>query len=197
MSKRDNERNKQETTGPWYHMFTKGDPEYDRYMDEEWGFEVHDDRKLFEMLILEGAQAGLSWKTVLMKREAYRKAFHGFDISRVAEMSEAEQAKLLEEGSGIIRNRLKVKSAVSNAKAALKIQEEEGSLDKFLWSFIPGGKPLLNRRKEFVTETEEARQMSAELKKRGMNFVGPTIIYAFMQACGMVVDHPMGSPEWE
>jgi 3-methyladenine DNA glycosylase Tag len=101
-----------------------------RYMAEEWGFEVHDDRKLFEMLILEGAQAGLSWKTILMKRDAYRAAFHNFDISKVAAMTEKEQAKLLEEGSGIVRNRLKVKSTVANAKAALKIQEEEGSLDK-------------------------------------------------------------------
>eukprot|EP00288_Rhodomonas_lens_P012323 CAMPEP_0177746388 /NCGR_PEP_ID=MMETSP0484_2-20121128/30835_1 /TAXON_ID=354590 /ORGANISM="Rhodomonas lens, Strain RHODO" /LENGTH=187 /DNA_ID=CAMNT_0019261119 /DNA_START=152 /DNA_END=711 /DNA_ORIENTATION=+ len=167
---------------PWYHMFTKGDPEYDKYMAEEWGFEVHEDRKLFEMLILEGAQAGLSWQTILKKREGYRAAFHNFDIKRVAAMTE--------EGSGIVRNRLKVKSAVANAKVALQIQEEEGSLDKFLWSFV-GGTPLLNTRKTMVAETEESQAMSKALKQRGMNFVGPTILYAFMQACGMVVDHPL------
>lgn len=160
------------------------------YHDREWGVPVHDDRTLFEFLILEGAQAGLNWLTVLRKRESYREAFAGFDPEQVACFSEAAQAKLLH-NPGIIRNRLKVASAVGNAKAALALQKEFGSLDAYLWGFVDG-KPIRNAWKdvsEIPTTTEESDRMSKELKKRGFRFVGSTICYAFMQAVGMVNDH--------
>lgn len=159
------------------------------YHDAEWGVPVHDDQKLFEFLILEGAQAGLSWDTILRKREAYRKAFANFDPKKVAKFDEAKLAKLLT-NDGIIRNRLKVASAVSNAKAFLKIQKEFGSFDKYIWSFV-GGKPIVNKLKggDVPAKTDISDAMSKDLKKRGFSFVGSTIMYAFMQATGMVNDH--------
>ena len=160
------------------------------YHDKEWGVPVHDDRTFFEFLILEGAQAGLSWDTILRKRDAYRKAFDNFEPAKVARYSEAKMAKLLL-NEGIIRNRLKIKSAVENAKAFIKVQKEFGSFDKYIWSFV-GGKPLNNKiksRNDVPAKTEISDAISKDLKKRGFNFVGSTIMYAFMQATGMVNDH--------
>ena len=159
------------------------------YHDTEWGVPVHDDRALFEFLILEGAQAGLSWDTDLKKREAYRKAFDNFDPAKVARYTDAKCAKLLT-NEGIIRNRLKVASAVANANAFLKVQQEFGSFDKYIWEFV-GGKPLVNKLKggDVPATTDISDAISKDLKKRGFNFVGSTIIYAFMQATGMVNDH--------
>lgn len=160
------------------------------YHDTEWGVPLHDDRGLFEFLILEGAQAGLSWDTILAKRENYRKAFDNFDAARVARYSETKCAKLLL-NDGIIRNRLKVASAVSNAKAFLKVQKEFGSFDTYIWEFV-GGKPIVNKVKsisDVAARTEISDAISKDLKKRGFNFVGSTIMYAFMQATGMVNDH--------
>ena len=168
----------------------EGDPLYVAYHDEEWGVPSHDDRYLFEMLVLEGAQAGLSWSTILRKREGYREAFAGFDPAAVARFGERDVGRLLGD-SGIVRNRLKVESAIANARATLAVQEELGSLDAFLWSFV-GGEPRVNRWRslgEIPAETEESRAMSKELKHRGFRFVGPTICYAFMQAAGLVNDH--------
>lgn len=166
------------------------DPLYIDYHDREWGVPVHDDRTLFEMICLEGAQAGLSWITVLKKRARYREVFDGFDIDKCAAMTDDElEARLLD--PGIIRNRLKVYAVRKNALAAKSIIDSEGSLDAFLWSFV-GGKPIVNRWKtlrEVPAVTDEAIAMSKALKKRGMTFVGPTICYAFMQAVGMVDDH--------
>ncbi len=166
------------------------DPLYCQYHDEEWGVPVHDDRLLFEMLILEGAQAGLSWRTILGRRETYRKAFAGFDAKKVARF-DAKKAAALMKDPGIIRNRLKIAATIDNARAFLAVQKEFGSFDKYLWSFV-GGKPLQNRRKKgerLPAQTPEAEAMSRDLKKRGFRFVGPTICYAFMQAVGMVNDH--------
>jgi len=160
------------------------------YHDQEWGVPVHDDRLLFEFLILEGAQAGLSWNTILQKRENYRAAFDNFDPQRVARYQSRKVQALLRD-SGIVRNRLKIASAVSNAKALLKVQEEFGSFDRYIWQFVDG-KPLINCRrslKEVPARTAESDAMSKDLKKRGFNFVGSTISYAFMQAVGMVNDH--------
>ncbi len=160
------------------------------YHDREWGVPLHEDRLLFEFLILEGAQAGLSWTTILNKRESYRKAFANFEIAKVARFSDKKKAKLLDD-PGIVRNRLKVESAVRNAKAALEVIREDGSLDAFLWSFVDG-KPVQNRwksLKEIPAKTPESDAMSKALKRRGFNFVGSTICYAFMQAAGMVNDH--------
>lgn len=165
-------------------------PLYATYHDEEWGVPVHDDRHLFEMLILEGAQAGLSWETVLKKREGYRKAFHNFDIQKVASMAD-EELERLREDEGIIRNRLKIYAARKNARAALEIQREFGSLDAYLWSFVDA-KPIHNRPASFQdvpATTSISDIISKDLKKRGMTFVGSTIMYAFMQAVGMVNDH--------
>ncbi len=161
-----------------------------RYHDEEWGVPMHDDQRLFEFLILEGAQAGLSWDTILRKRENYRKAFDGFDANKVARYTDKRIEKLLQ-NEGIIRNRLKVASAVSNAKAFLKVRQEFGSWDKYIWSYVDG-KPIVNKWKESsqVPATSEVSDtMSKDLKKRGFNFVGSTIMYAHMQATGMVNDH--------
>ncbi len=166
------------------------DPLYLQYHDEDWGVPVHDDDKLFEMLTLEGAQAGLSWRTILNKREGYRKAFDNFDPSKVAAYDEAKIQELLN-NPGIVRNRLKVRSAVQNAQAFLEAQAEFGSFDAYIWEFV-GGKPKVNARKkmgELPAETEESKAMSKDLRKRGFNFVGPTICYAFMQSVGMVNDH--------
>ena len=160
------------------------------YHDHEWGVPVHDDREHFEFLILEGAQAGLSWRTVLHKRAAYRKAFANFDPRRVARFG-ARQVQTLLENAGIIRNRLKIESAITNARAFLAIQKEFGSFDRYVWRFV-GGRPIVNRWKtlrELPARTSESDALSADLKKRGFRFVGSTIIYAHMQATGMVNDH--------
>ncbi len=166
------------------------DPLYVEYHDKEWGVPVHDDRLLFEFLILEGAQAGLSWITILRKREGYRKAFANFDAQKVARFTEAKQEKLLL-NPAIVRNRLKVKSAVTNAQAFLEVQEEFGSFDKYIWRFVDG-KPIVNRfkgMKDVPAKTDLSDAMSKDLKKRGFKFVGSTICYAHMQATGMVNDH--------
>ena len=166
------------------------DPLYVAYHDEEWGVPVHEDRVLFEFLLLEGAQAGLSWSTILKKRLSYRQAFDEFDIRSVAAYDERKVAELLA-NPGIVRNRLKVRAAISNAQAALRVCQEFGSLDAYLWSFV-GGKPVHNawqNLSEIPAQTETARQMSKDLTRLGFRFVGPTICYAFMQAVGMVNDH--------
>jgi DNA-3-methyladenine glycosylase I len=163
---------------------------YVAYHDEEWGVPVHDERRLFEMLTLEGAQAGLSWSTILNKREGYRKAFVDFDPEKVALFDSRKIARLLE-NPAIVRNRAKVESTVANARAVLRVQEEEGSLDALLWSFVDGA-PKVNRFRridEIPAETAESKAMSKELKRRDFRFVGPTVCYAFMQACGLVNDH--------
>jgi DNA-3-methyladenine glycosylase I len=168
----------------------EGDPLYVAYHDEEWGVPSHDERYLFEMLVLEGAQAGLSWTTILRKRENYRRAFGGFEPSAVARFGAADVERLLGE-AGIVRNRAKIEAAIANAHATLAVQEELGSLDGLLWSFV-GGRPVQNRWAslgEIPAETEESRAMSKELKRRGFRFVGPTTLYAFMQAAGLVNDH--------
>jgi DNA-3-methyladenine glycosylase I len=166
------------------------DPLYLAYHDEEWGVPSHDERHLFEMLVLEGAQAGLSWSTILRKRENYRKAFAGFDAATVARFTPARVARLLDD-PGIVRNRAKVEAAVANARATLEVRSEFGSLDAYLWGFV-GGRPVRNRWRsvsDIPPETSESTQMSRDLKRRGFRFVGPTTCYAFMQATGMVLDH--------
>jgi DNA-3-methyladenine glycosylase I len=170
-----------------------GDPLYVAYHDEEWGVPSHDERHLFELLVLEGAQAGLSWSTILRKREGYRRAFAGFEAERVARFGSADVERLLGD-AGIVRNRAKIEAAVGNARAALAVREERGSLGELLWDFV-GGRPLVNRWKtlaEIPAETAESKAMSRELKRRGFRFVGPTICYAFMQAAGLVNDHVVG-----
>src|SRR5829696_1114614 len=160
------------------------------YHDAEWGVPLHDDRRLFEFLILEGAQAGLSWDTILRKREHYRKAFDGFDVNKVARYTDKKIEKLLLD-EGIIRNRLKVMAAVSNAKAFLIVQKEFGSFDKYIWSFV-GGKPIVNKWKQTTqvpATSKESDVISKDMKTRGFKFVGSTIMYAHMQATGMVNDH--------
>jgi DNA-3-methyladenine glycosylase I len=160
------------------------------YHDREWGVPQHKDRVLFEFLLLEGAQAGLSWDTILRKRENYRAAFDGFDPSKVSRY-DARKIRLLMNNEGIVRNRLKILSAVKNAKAFLQVQRDFGSFDRYVWQFV-GGKPLLNARrslKQLPARTTESDAMSKDLKKRGFTFVGSTICYAFMQAVGMVNDH--------
>lgn len=166
------------------------DPRMIAYHDEEWGIPVHDDRVLFEFLILEGAQAGLSWATILNKREAYRRAFANFDPETVAHFDEADRARLLTD-AGIVRNRLKIDAAITNAQIVLEVQEAHGSLDAYLWSFVDGV-PIQNAWRtldEVPTQTPCSVAMSKVLKKRGFRFVGPTICYAFMEAVGMVNDH--------
>lgn len=166
------------------------DPLYVAYHDEEWGVPCHDDRKLFEFLVLEGAQAGLSWITVLKKRGNYRRAFADFDPAAVAQFDDRDVARLLAD-PGIVRNRLKIGSAIDNARGTLAIQAEFGSLDRYLWNFVDD-KPVVNRRRslgDIPAETETSRTLSRDLKQRGFRFVGPTIMYAFMQAVGMVDDH--------
>ena len=167
-----------------------GDPLYISYHDNDWGVPVHDDTRLFEMLILEGAQAGLSWLTILRRRENYRKAYDGFDPACMAEWNQDKIESLLKD-PGIIRNRLKVEGARTNARAFLQVVGEFGSFDTFIWSFV-GNKPIHNSWKtigEIPATTPESDRMSRELKKRGFKFIGPTICYAFMQAVGMVNDH--------
>ncbi len=173
------------------------DPLYLAYHDREWGVPVHNDRLLFEFLTLEGAQAGLSWITILRKRETYRKAFAGFDPEAVARFDRSKVARLLA-NDGIVRNRLKVESAITNARAFLKIQEEFGSFDAYQWRFV-GGRPIRNawkRMGDIPASTPVSDALSRDLKKRGFRFVGSTICYAHMQAVGMVNDHTVGCFRW-
>lgn len=164
-----------------------------RYHDEEWGVPEHNDSRLFELLTLEGAQAGLNWDMILKRREGYRRAFHGFDIARIAAYGDADVERLLQD-AGLIRNRAKIAATIGNARAALDLQREFGSLDAYVWRFVDG-KPLVSRPRtlaEVPAQTEESRRMSKELQQRGFRFVGPTICYAFMQAAGLVDDHMAG-----
>jgi DNA-3-methyladenine glycosylase I len=164
-----------------------------RYHDEEWGRPVHDDRVFFEFLVLEGAQAGLSWDTILKKRENYRRAFDGFDPKKIAKYDKRKVAALMAD-EGLVRNRLKIEATISNAKAFLEIQREFGTFDKYVWQFV-GRKPIVNQwtgLKQLPASTPESDALSKDLRKRGFRFVGTTIIYAFMQATGMVNDHTTG-----
>ncbi len=165
-------------------------PLYIRYHDEEWGVPEHDDQKLFEKIILDGAQAGLSWLTILKKRDGYRRAFEGFDAEKIARYSDERLAKLLAD-PGIVRNRLKVNAAVINARTYLKLREERGSFDQYLWQFVEGRTIQNHRRslRDLPARTRESDAMSKDLQKHGFKFVGSTICYAFMQAVGMVNDH--------
>jgi DNA-3-methyladenine glycosylase I len=166
------------------------DPLYEKYHDEEWGVPVHNDRRLFEFLILEGAQAGLSWSTILRKRANYRKAYDNFDARRIARYDSARVRRLLRD-PGIVRNRLKIRASIVNARAFLEVRKEFGSFDNYIWRFV-GGEPVQNRRRgmrQVPARTRESDAMSKDLKKRGFKFVGSTICYAFMQAVGMVNDH--------
>ena len=166
------------------------DPLYIKYHDEEWGVPSHDDRHLFEMINLEGAQAGLSWITILRKRENYPKAFHAFDPKKIMQY-DAKKVKQLLSNEGIVRNRLKIAAVITNAEAYFRVKKEFGSFDAYLWQFV-NGKPIVNSRasiKDIPPTTPESDAMSKDLKKRGFKFVGSTICYAFMQACGMVNDH--------
>lgn len=166
------------------------DPLYVGYHDKEWGVPIHEDRLLFEFLILEGAQAGLSWSTILKKREGYRKAFHHFDAGHIARYTPRDIDRLMADAS-IVRNRLKIEAAVRNARGTVEIREQFGSLDAFLWRYVDG-RPVRNAwksMKDLPSQSRESEAMSRDLKKRGFNFVGPTICYAFMQAVGMVNDH--------
>jgi DNA-3-methyladenine glycosylase I len=163
---------------------------YQAYHDDEWGVPVHDDRALFEALVLDGAQAGLTWRSILVRRPDYRRAFHNFEIDRVASLTADDEARLVLD-AGIIRNRAKIRSAVQNARAALIVTQEFGNLDSFLWSFV-GGAPRVNRwrdSRDIPADSEKSKAMSRELRRRGFTFVGPVICYAFMQAVGMVMDH--------
>jgi DNA-3-methyladenine glycosylase I len=176
---------------PW----AEKDPLYHRYHDEEWGVPSHDDRHLFEMLILEGAQAGLSWLTILRKRDGYRRAFDGFDPARVARYTEKRQMKLLAD-PGIVRNRQKIAATITNARLFLGVAKEQGSFDRYLWSFV-GGKQRQNRFRtlaEVPARTPESDALSKDLAKRGFKFVGSTICYAYMQAVGLVNDHLASCP---
>jgi DNA-3-methyladenine glycosylase I len=178
---------------PW----ANGSAAYLAYHDEEWGVPVHDDRVFFEFLILEGAQAGLSWSTILNKRDGYREAFAGFDPARVARF-DARKIERLMGNQGIVRNRLKIESSVTNARAFLALQRELDSFDRYVWSFV-GGKPIVSRHRTLGTvpaRTVEADALSKDLAKRGFRFVGPTIMYAFMQATGLVNDHLKTCPRW-
>ena len=198
------------TTGdpPWHHIFTKGDEQYDHYMSTEWGFELRGDVPLFEKLSLEGAQSGLSWLTVLRKREAYRRVFHDFDIDQVAAMTEKDVQAILDEASEdtttiVVRHRGKLESVINNAKCIQTMRKGDlgdGAFDRYLWSFVDN-KPILNawngNLSDGYSKTEESIAMSKALKKLGFRFVGPTTCYAMMQSAGMVIDHPRHSPEWE
>jgi DNA-3-methyladenine glycosylase I len=166
------------------------DPRMIAYHDDEWGRPVHDDRVLFEFLILEGAQAGLSWSTILNKREAYRKAYKGFDPRKVARFDASDRKRLLAD-AGIVRNRAKVRASIDNARAFLEVAKEHESFDRYLWSFV-SGKPVVNRHRTHATipaKTPLAESISKDLRQRGFRFVGPTIVYAFLQAVGVVDDH--------
>ncbi len=179
-------------------LWAGSDPDYIRYHDTEWGVPVHDDRRFFEFLILEGAQAGLSWLTILKKRENYIKAFDNFVPEKVAAYN-ARKVNELVTNTGIIRNRLKIEAAIQNAGSFLKVQQEYGSFDKYIWQFV-GGRTLKNSWKtidEIPAQTETSAALSADLKKHGFKFVGPTICYAFMQATGMVNDHTIDCYRYE
>src|SRR5438093_7076903 len=168
-----------------------------RHHDEEWGVPLHDGQKLFELLILEGAQAGLSWSTILRKREAYRNAFDGFDPRVVAKYTDAKKSRLLED-EGIVRNHAKIDAAVGNARAFLDVQRECGTFDAYLWRFV-GGRPIVNAwpsTAKIPAEPDESRTLSRDLQKRGFRFVGPTICYAFMQSTGLVNDHTVDCFRW-
>ncbi|HST00378.1 MAG TPA: DNA-3-methyladenine glycosylase I [Usitatibacter sp.] len=172
-----------------------GSPSYIAYHDGEWGKPVHDDRVFFEFLTLEGAQAGLSWSTILAKRENYRRAFARFDPAKVARFGAPQVAKLMQD-AGIVRNRLKIEGTVKNARAFLDVQREFGSFDRYVWHFV-GGRPRVNRPKspgEVPASTPQSDALSKDLKRRGFTFVGSTIMYAFMQATGLVDDHVVGCP---
>jgi DNA-3-methyladenine glycosylase I len=171
-------------------LWADRDPLYTRYHDDEWGVPLHNDRRLFEFLVLEGAQAGLSWITILRKRPTYRAAFARFDPRAVARFGARDVRRLLAD-EGIVRNRLKIDAAIANARAFLAVQDEHGSFDRYIWSFTDG-RPIVNRWKRMAdvpAETDASRAMSKDLRRRGFKFVGPTICYAFMQAVGMVNDH--------
>jgi DNA-3-methyladenine glycosylase I len=175
-----------------------GNPLAVRYHDEEWGVPLHDESRLFEALVLGGAQAGLSWDTILKKRENYRAAFDGFDAERVATYGESDMARLLAD-PGIVRNRVKIAAAIDNARATLAIRDKFGGLDPYLWAFV-GGTPIVNRWQslgELPVLTAEAEAMSKDLRRHGFRFVGPTICYAVMQAAGLVNDHVVGCFRWE
>ncbi len=175
--------------------FGTGSPIYESYHDDEWGVPIHDDRHLFELLILEGAQAGLSWETILKRRDTYRAAFDNFEIETVANYGPSKIEELLQY-EGIIRNKLKVNAAIKNAKAVLEIQQDHGSLDSYLWAFVYGAplQPDWESMSEVPAETPISTAISKDLKKRGMSFVGPTIIQAFMQSTGMTNDHQTSCP---
>ncbi len=175
---------------PWA---TAGDELYERYHDEEWGVPVHDDRKIYEFLVLETFQAGLSWRTILHKRENFRKAFAGFDFRKVARFSRRDRERLARD-AGIVRNRAKILAAINNAKRYLEVRREFGSFDKYMWSWV-GGKTITGRRRrlcDLPAATPEAQAWAKDLKKRGFSFLGPTVVYAHMQAVGMVNDHLKG-----
>jgi len=175
-----------------------GDATYEKYHDEEWGVPVHDDTAWFEFLTLEGFQAGLSWLTILKKRGNFRKAFAGFDVCKVARFGPKDVARLMGD-AGIVRNRQKIEATIGNARAFLAVQKEFGSFDGYMWKWV-GGKPIVNRRKtlrELPAKTPLAERISDDMKARGFRFVGPTIIYAHMQATGMVNDHIVTCPRWK
>jgi DNA-3-methyladenine glycosylase I len=174
-------------------FWAEGDPLMEAYHDTEWGVPIHDDRRWYEKLLLDGAQAGLSWLTILRKREGYRKAFAGFDPAKVARFTERDATRLMGD-EGIVRNKLKIRSAIGNARAFLELQAKEGSFDRWIWQFV-GGKPIRNTvrgRGDIQARTPLSDALSKELRDRGFNFVGSTIIYAFMQAGGLVNDHMVG-----
>lgn len=184
-------------TDPVRCLWARRTPEETVYHDREWGTPLHDDRRLFEFLVLEGAQAGLSWITILRKRDHYRKVFDQFDPVRVAGYGKADVARLLAD-PGIVRNRLKIEAAIANAHAFLRVQEQWGSFDAYLWRFVDG-EPRQNRWKEHAqlpAESAESRALSKDLRTRGFRFVGPTICYAYMQAVGMVNDHTVDCFRW-
>ena len=179
---------------PW----AEGSAPYRSYHDDEWGVPVHDDRTFFEFLLLEGAQAGLSWSTILNKRSGYRAAFAAFDPARVARFDDEQRARLLT-NEGIVRNRLKIASAVTNARAFVAVQREFGSFDRYVWPFA-GGTPIVNRWRslaEVPARTAQSDALAKDLRQRGFRFVGSTIIYAFMQATGLVNDHLVSCPRWK
>jgi len=167
------------------------DPMYKNYHDAEWGTPLYDDKKLFEFLILETFQAGLSWAIILKKRENFRKSFAGFDAKKVSQFG-SKQVEQLMEDAGIVRNRSKIQAAITNAKITLEIQQEFGSLSNYFWKFVPNGKPILRISHEWKATSPESDKLSADLKKRGMKFVGSTVMYSHLQACGMINDHHPG-----
>lgn len=178
---------------PW----AEGSDAYRAYHDDEWGVPVHDDRVLFEFLVLEGAQAGLAWSTILAKRDNYRRAFAGFDARRVARFIERDAARLLGD-AGIVRNRAKIASAIGNARAFCAVQQAFGSFDAYVWRFVDGAPRQARRRslRDVPDQTDDAKALSKDLVARGFRFVGPTIVYAFMQATGLVNDHLVTCPRW-